>query len=109
MKGENVMILFWTKYYGSDNFIQNHGESIFHLCPEVAERCQLTNNRSLIHKSDAIIFHIRDLDINDMPKYRSPEQRWIFFLIESPRHTHKEEILKNLPPEFLFNWTLTYR
>jgi hypothetical protein len=78
-------------------------------CPPPINRCRLTNNRSLIHQSEAIIFHIRDLEGISWPEYRSPEQRWVFWNLESPIHTFNEKQLKNLPPHLHFNWTLTYR
>ena len=104
-----VSVLFWTKYYGEDSNVRGHNEGMAGHCPALADRCQLTNNRSQIEESAAVIFHMRDFNVDDMPKFRSPEQRWVFYLIESPPHTHNEETLKNLPQQFLFNWTLTYR
>ena len=102
-------VLFWTKYFDSDKFVLDNMEGMFKYCPAPANRCRLTNNRSLIEESAALIFHIRDFNVDDLPKFRSPEQRWVFFLMESPKYTHKDEILKNLHPNYTFNWTLTYR
>ena len=104
-----VNVLFWTKYYDSDHFVRGHEKGLFQDCPSLADRCRLTNDRSLIEESAAVIFHMRDFNVADLPKFRSPEQRWVFFLMESPPHTHREEILKNLPPKYQFNWTMTYR
>ena len=106
---EKVSVLFWTKYFGSDNYVQENTEGMFKYCPAPANRCQLTNDRSLIEESAAVIYHIRDFDVDDLPKFRSPKQRWVFFLMESPRYTHKDEILKNLSQKYRFNWTMTYR
>ena len=119
MEGRDVLILFWTKYFESETtvgggsesftFIQTMAEGMFEKCPQPANRCRLTNNRSLIEQSEAVIFHIRDLNGNQWPKFRSPEQRWIFFNMESPHHTRNEQLLKSLPSHLHFNWTLTYR
>ena len=105
----NVSVLFWTKYYGEDSNVKGHNEGMRWGCPALADRCQVTNNRSLIEESAAVVFHMRDFSVDDLPKFRSPKQRWVFYLIESPPHTHLEEILKNLPPKYQFNWTMTYR
>jgi len=104
-----VNVLFWTKYYDSDHFVRGHEKGLFQDCPALADRCILSNDRSLIEESAAVIFHMRDFNIDDLPKFRSPEQRWVFFLMESPPHTHREEMLKYLPPKYFFNWTMTYR
>ena len=87
-----------------------YNNAIFEMCPASANRCRLTNNRSLIEQSDAIIFHIRDLNVaSDMPTFRSAQQRWVFYIVESPPHTFQEETLKYLPQHYWFNWTFTYR
>ena len=116
----DITIIFWTKYHGSDKFItdysedftfnkETNAEGMFDRCPPPANRCRLTTNRSLIQQSEAVIFHIRDLEGISWPKFRSPEQRWIFWNLESPMHTFNPQQLKNLPPHLHFNWTLTYR
>jgi len=120
MEGRDVLILFWTKYFDSDTSIgdgtesfkftqQTIAERVFEKCPPPVNRCRLTNNRTLIHQSEAVIFHIRDLNANQWPEFRSSEQRWIFWNIESPHHTNNEQLLKNLSPHLHFNWTFTYR
>ena len=121
MKEERkVYILFWTTYFSSKNVIGdatqgfNFGQSDwdgsepFRRCENpMAQRCHLINNRSMLQQSDAIMFHIRDLHFDDMPSFRSPQQRWIFYLLESPIHTERN--LENIPQRLQFNWTMTYR
>ena len=126
-KNHQVVILFWTKYFGKSDFFSDRTRVFrfsrnlsepFERCEEPeAHRCVITNNRSLLGESDAVIFHIRDLNIdNDMPFRRWPNQRWIFYLLESPPHTGKrnqrhkaKQQLMNLPHSYRFNWTMTYR
>lgn len=103
------MVLFWTKYFESDSFVQGNTHGMFKYCTAPANRCRLTNNRSLIEQSAAVVYHIRDFSVDDLPKFRSPKQRWVFFLMESPKYTHKDEMLKNLTEKNYFNWTMTYR
>lgn len=117
--GREVTILFWTKYYNNENFfddgletfnfIHNKPNGMFEHCPPPANRCRLTNNRSMVNQSEAIIFHVRDLEGLKWPEFRSPEQRWIFFNQESPNFTFQEKLLKNLSKNLRFNWTQTYR
>ena len=101
---QDKVILRWTKYYGKPWRIPE-GRAIFEelQCPQRA--CVLTDDRSRVSESDAVLVHMRDVRTSaDLPMYRRPEQRWIFYLLESPYHTQL-----NLS-EFngLFNWTSTY-
>ena len=107
-KGEmrEQLILIWTKIFGEEITHVN----IHKGCPEPFNRCRMTTDRSLIEESDAVIFHARDINFtDDMPTFRSAEQRWGFFFMESPIHTGQEEEFRNLSPKFRFNMTLTYR
>ncbi|XP_046451560.1 alpha-(1,3)-fucosyltransferase C-like [Daphnia pulex] len=97
------LVLFWTKFFETDDFYVGLGIKPFKQCTVFA--CCSTNNRNFLDVSDAIIFHIRDLDLNDMPPRRSVRQRWIFYLQESPLHT--PNILYDLSN--VFNWTMTFR
>jgi len=90
-------------------FVNGYVDELFKMCPLPANRCRLTNNKSLIEQSEAVIFHAQDLADIEWPEYRSPEQRWIFFNIEPPMLTNQNDELKNLPPNLHFNWTFTYR
>lgn len=72
-------------------------------CPQ--QQCVITDNQLLIRKSDAVLVHMRDITHpGELPVYRRPEQRWIFYLLESPYHT-KINLTKF---NGLFNWTSTY-
>lgn len=102
-------VLLWTRadyapfyYYGKGQtaFIKNN-------CSHI--NCFVTDNRkffnSKITKFDAIFFNGRNLDSFDLPKVRSPNQRYIYMMSESA---------DNYPvcdPKFdnFFNWTATYR
>ena len=100
------VILFWTNFFESKDFYVGLGDKPFRLCREnISTGCLTTTDRRLLNRSDAVIFHIRDLDLEDMPALRLPHQRWIFYLMESPNHT--PNILLNLADTF--NWTMTYR
>jgi hypothetical protein len=71
-------------------------------------QCETSTNRTDVHDYDAVIFHMRSWNRNELPKRRTPQQRYVFWLLESagwpeylPMHTSS---LGNI-----FNWTLTYR
>jgi hypothetical protein len=131
-----IVVLFWTSYYQEIEFVgfdaekywfwkkatddrkttDNVYDGPFNRCENpAARRCLLTNNRSLLQQSSAVMFHIRDLHLSfDMPWYRSLQQRWIFFNQESPVWTMQpfNQMLQNLPnlaEQYRFNWTMTYR
>ncbi len=115
-----VFIVLWTKMFTKDNLVYDvtntfyfdangYAEGMFDSCQPPANRCRVTNNRSLIEQSEAVLFHIQDVKGIKWPEFRSPEQRWIFFNTESPLHTYTGDQLKNLSPHLHFNWTFTYR
>lgn len=100
----NKTILRWTQYYGKP-WVVPSGATIFQDLDCAESRCILTDNRTLINESDAILIHMRDIQTpNQLPKYRQSHQRWVFYLLESPYHTDINLTLFN----GIFNWTSTY-
>lgn len=68
--------------------------------------CTLTSDRTLVGNASAVFFFMWDFKPNYLPKIRTPEQRYVFFYLESPvtfMNTN-DKILENY-----FNWTMTYR
>lgn len=100
LTGKKV-ILSWTKFFG-----RKMDDKYFDNCPEMREICELTDNRYLYDKADAIVFHPPDMKWTRIPPQRWPHQRYVFLLHESPSF----HALINLDrvPDF-FNWTMTYR
>ena len=98
------VILRWTKFYGKP-WVVPTGRKVFEdlECPE--RRCILVDNHTLLPRSDAVLVHMRDVSSTmDLPKFRLPNQRWIFYLLESPYHTQLNLTQFN----GYFNWTSTY-
>ncbi|KAK3730925.1 hypothetical protein QZH41_000548 [Actinostola sp. cb2023] len=105
------VVLAYTAYFGAkpwrwmkntDEF--NHWQGI--KCPYFS--CELTFNRKDRPRSDALIFHARDMPFIDTLRYilerKNANQRWIYFAMESPLNnpvTHRYNDM--------FNWTMTYR
>ncbi|GAB6028781.1 hypothetical protein CHUAL_004596 [Chamberlinius hualienensis] len=106
-------ILFWNSFFSSRDFYFGLGVKPFiqQCTPQVGfifQPCTTTVDRSQLISSDVIIFHVRNIDFNDMPTQRSSNQLWIFFLMESPGYTNVADVNKR-QLDGIFNWTMTYR
>lgn len=94
------LILSWTKFFGiplDDRYLDD--------CPELRQNCTITIDQKMYAEADAIVFHPRDLNWTVLPPGRSPNQRYLFLMHESPPHTcinldHRRNF---------FNWSFTYR
>jgi hypothetical protein len=84
-------ILFWNEAYGSNNRFSNKsnngfccGQKPFLNCP--VKDCVVTDDRKYLNNVDhfdAIQFHQRSMDRNDLPQNRSSHQRYIMWYMES--------------------------
>ena len=109
------VILYWTKYFSWNDFGVGTGRTPFLKAQCVGEddgrraACLTTTDRSLLNHSDAILFHARDLDPDDLPPpgWRRPHQNYIFFNYESPVHTDLAKLRLHFGN--YFNRTMTYR
>ena len=98
------LILYWNKWFGDPNFNYGIGKSepfIKNKCP--VTNCEITNDHSRVTESDIILFHMRD-NIPELPSFRTSNQRWIFYLFESPVHSANFKKYENL-----FNLSSTYK
>ncbi|PFX34009.1 Glycoprotein 3-alpha-L-fucosyltransferase A [Stylophora pistillata] len=82
-------------------------------CP--TKKCHLTYDVYDIRKSDLIIFHAGDMpayvkskEIQQIHRYRCPQQRMAFLNQESIVNDPDLELLLSLPEGF-FNWTITFK
>ncbi|KAH7975247.1 hypothetical protein HPB49_025309 [Dermacentor silvarum] len=98
--------MMWTSYYGDWYGKLDDARNSETLLEECAPTCRITNDRRLIEHSDAVIFHVRDLDMTDLPPKRFSWQRWVFFSMEPPPHAGFTEFHFT---HGMFNWTMTYR
>ncbi|XP_046638191.1 alpha-(1,3)-fucosyltransferase C-like [Daphnia pulicaria] len=100
-------ILFWNDYWGIPDFRLGVGRDAFRKwgCP--VWQCETSTNRTNVHDYDAVIFHMRgSWNPNDLPKRRTPQQRYVFWILESAGWP---EYLNTSTLGNFFNWTLTYR
>ena len=105
-------ILTWCEAYGSKKYFWEFGSEKFLEagCPEA--RCYLTDDRNMLDSVtdfDAIVFHQRSLNLkSDRPKQRSPEQRYVHWMFESPAHLDYDYTPLSHFNNF-FNWSISYR
>ena len=77
-------ILFWNEAYGSTRYGFCCGEKPFLNCP--VKNCYVTDDREFLNnvdQFDAIQFHQRSMNANDLPQNRSSHQRYIMWYMES--------------------------
>ena len=105
-------ILTWCEAYGSKKYFWEFGSEKFLEagCPE--SRCFLTEDRNMLGSVadfDAILFHQRSFNLRtDRPKLRSPGQRYVHWMFESPAHLHYDITPLDKFKNF-FNWSISYR
>ena len=105
-------ILSWCEAYGNKKYSWEFGSEKFLEagCPEA--RCFLTEDRNMLGSVadfDAILFHQRSFNLRtDRPKLRSPGQRYVHWMFESPAHLHYDITPLDKFKNF-FNWSISYR
>ncbi len=102
-----LVILTWTNYYGSR--LKEAGKPMTELgCSEFNNKCIFTDNREIATRADAILFHWRDININELPtNFRRNDQIWILYNWETPCYSNS--LLPSNNNNIEFNWTTTYR
>jgi alpha-1,3-fucosyltransferase len=68
-------------------------------------QCETSDDRHNVEEYDAIVFHLRSWTQKDLPQRRSPQQRYVFWSIESAAW----RFVDTKPMTNYFNWTMTYR
>ncbi|KAI9559230.1 hypothetical protein GHT06_016019 [Daphnia sinensis] len=102
-------ILFWTTFFHWKDFGFGMGRDPFILAKCSFTNCLTTDNRSLLHQSDALLFHPNDYNASDLPSIRNPDQRYVFLYYEALiTERYRLPIFYQPLPNF-FNWTMTYR
>lgn len=99
---DSKLILLWTSFFEYWNYLPKEN---FNQCSR-CKNCEVTTDKSKLLESDAVIFHARDMSVTDMPPFRLPHQRWIFYCLESPPYSDFPGLLYT---SNMFNWTMTYR
>ncbi|CAG7716631.1 unnamed protein product [Allacma fusca] len=108
-------ILFWTPFFTGTSLkdvgLTEEDQGYQTFCPH---KCKFTTNKNLLHLSDAVLFHGRNLQIIDseglwvsrnIPETRNWTQHWIFYYFESADYTFVP--LNDF--NNVFNQTISYR
>jgi hypothetical protein len=85
-KNQPKNILYWNEAYGSTEYGFCCGQKPYETFQCIYKNCYATNNRShleSVDQFDAILFHQRSLDSNDLPGKRKPHQKYIMYMMES--------------------------
>ena len=101
---EPKLVLFWTETFHRRFPWGAEGDAtdLFRDCP--VPDCVYVDERQQLNRSDAVVFHARNLAEDDVPPWRLAHQRWIFFNLEAPPNSGRYGFMKDA-----FNWTMTYR
>jgi len=94
------IILFYNTWFGNDVFSIGVGyRTPFSMIGCPVTNCETTNDKNRLNESDFVITHMRD-SISKLPKFRPPNQRWIFILYVM-RIFHNQLYLVSLVREFI--------
>lgn len=94
-------IFYWNKFFSREIYKVGSRESFeLNNCP--MNNCVMTDDMSQFNSSDLILAYPSD-DMK-MPEYRLPNQRWVFFIYESPYHSNNFHKFDNF-----YNLTSTYK
>ena len=102
-------ILMWTPYLGGSSKYINDS---LQTCPNLLGRCVITDNKSELRSSSAVMFDMDDFwktwftsrdSKSWKPRFRDPSQVWVMLSQEAP-----PSLWGWFPPNF-FNWTMSYR
>ena len=103
-KNKIKRILFWNSFFRNEDYNFGIGKIkpfVKNRCPVV--NCETTKDKSKLNKSHYVITHMRNT-FENIPKYRLLNQKWIFFLLESPIHVGR---FNNY--DSIYNLTYTYK
>ena len=106
------LVLFYTPLFGKSpwpGLATDYNFTHWNNIPCGVQTCRVSYNRKDLGRSDAVIFHGRDLPsamhMKHIFKQKPPQQRWVYFIHESPKFTYYDLRLYN----GYFNWTMSYR
>ena len=83
-----IKILSWTaKNFKTEGQEEDWFSTGFEECRPFLESwmtCQSSFSKSNIKTSEVILFRGRRIDVNDLPTFHSPRQKWLFYEFEPP-------------------------
>ena len=93
-----LLMVYWTTVFSKKDW--GFGADLEH-CLHLKNKCIFSTDRSLYRSADVMLLHMRDPF--NIPKYRPPNQKWAFGIMESPVYTG----LDLFQIRRLFNVTMT--
>jgi len=99
--------MIWHPFFGVEGYNVSLGRQplIDARCP--VTDCLFTEDEQLFNQSEIVLFDVQKMF--DIPTYRFPHQRFVFYETESPANpTSLPYIIRPIRHNF-FNWTMTYR
>ena len=96
---QKPIILIWNKYFGGE-WPQ--------MMSDLPCHCSVTTDRSLFNSSSAVVFHLRDFDIRDVPEYHLQHQKFVLYNLESPCYSTRKKTDFELFEDNI-DWSMTYR
>lgn len=102
-------ILSWNLFFdpGIYFFSRKINEEVLIKAGCEVTECLFTEDLNLFNKSDVIIFYAQYL--YDIPTYRFPHQKFVFFQMEPPNYSKSNIFQSNQTRFNFFNRTMTYR
>ena len=103
LKPEAKLILMWSNWSSmfADQLL------VKARCPITS--CLFTSDVSLLGQSDVVVIYVDTM--TEFPLSRRPDQRFVFYQLESPTYTNEHMLIfsdERLRYDY-FNWTMTYR
>ncbi|KZS14701.1 putative Alpha1,3-fucosyltransferase C [Daphnia magna] len=100
------IILYWNAYFNRTDMMFGFGQQPFVDAGCKITNCVATNDRNLLNQSDGVMIHAGNYLEDDLPTYRFPHQRFIFYNYETLPGGSSLPCFSR--PHF-YNWTMTFR
>ena len=101
-------ILLWTDFFTDRTWEMDEGRTTFKRLHCPVTDCFLTNDRAMLSRSAAVLFHGPNMRDEPPPQGRHPEQKWIYMIMESPLAV--VDVQYDVASwKGQFNWTMSYR
>lgn len=112
MSGRPIHFILNRFFLTPSDFDFGFGQQPFIEAGCKVSNCFTTNDRSLLHQSDAVLFDALNYDHSDLPQQRWPHQRYIYVHHEALPSTNPVKVnydIFRLGKPHYFNWTMTHR
>ena len=108
-KDDTVVLVFWTTFFGAKPRLKDGNPRkwpFFHVGKKCPVKCELTTQQHRISEASGIVFHARDLSLDDLPPRKFKKIPWILQTHENPVYT---PVLRDPESMSKFNYFVSYR